>query len=93
MNAYLLSFSDDLGTREAVKNALNQTTGVIQWRYDMTNAFYFTSNLSAEELYVNFKSNINSDGKFIITQITPNTQGWITEDSWFLINNKKLNKV
>jgi len=86
--AYLLAFSNDLGTTESVKACLETMPEVLTWRYDMTNAFYIISECSADLLCGSFKSRIKSNGRFIISEIGANKQGWLTEGSWHLINNK-----
>ncbi|MBI4370953.1 MAG: hypothetical protein HY552_01510 [Elusimicrobia bacterium] len=84
---YLLSFSDGLGTMESVKKYLNAIPEIKHWRYDMTNAFYIVSESSAETLFEKIHAQ-NGTGKFIIVEIGENRQGWITADSWYLIQNK-----
>lgn len=87
--AYLLAFSDDLGTREQVKNHLDTMPSVITWRYDMTNAFYILSNDSADTICSQLQERINSKGRFIITELSENCQGWLTGASWYLVSHKE----
>ena len=87
--AYLLAFSDDLGTRDKVKKCLDNMPSVITWRYDMTNAFYIISEQSAEIIAKELRERINSDGRFIVTELGDNKQGWLTQDSWYLMAQKE----
>ncbi|MDD4183682.1 MAG: hypothetical protein PHT53_07710 [Candidatus Omnitrophica bacterium] len=88
--AYLLAFSDSLGTREEVKNCVKNFPG-ITWRYDMSNAFYIISEENANQISTRIQNYFGKNGRFIVTEISDlNKQGWLTKDSWFLINNKKL---
>ena len=90
---YILVFSNNLGSIETVKNCINAMPDLIMaWRYDMSNAIYFTSNKSADELSKAFKSRINNNGRFIILEITNNKQGWLPEDTWYFLDNKTLKK-
>ncbi len=89
MKTYLLAFSDDLGTQEEIKNCIDSMPLVYTWRYDMTNAFYIISEASAVELYSQFRENINSSGRYIITEVGKNKQGWLTKDSWYLMRHKQ----
>jgi len=88
--AYLLAYEDDLGTREQLKECFNTGGHVLFWRYDIQNAFYIISCSSAEDIYNHIKKYFNNAGKFIITEISSNSYGWLTKDSWYLIENKKL---
>jgi len=87
---YLLAFSDDFGSREDIKTCIESMPSVEIWRYDMTNAFYLVSEKSANELSNELKSKTKSDGRFVITEFSENLQGWLTEESWYLIKNKTI---
>ncbi|HXT62914.1 MAG TPA: hypothetical protein VN696_07755 [Pyrinomonadaceae bacterium] len=85
---YLLAYSMTLGTQEEVIACLNTIPGLL-WRSDMTNSFYLISEKSAEELVAAIRKCREGKGRFLITEIHPqNKQGWLTPDTWYLINNK-----
>ena len=86
--AYLFVYSNDLGTREIVKNAVDSIESIILWRYDLPNSFYLISTSSAIELSKTIRMKLG-DKRFIITEISSNKQGWLPQKSWHLINNKK----
>ena len=48
--AYLLVYSNSLGTREKVKNVLDKSSKVIHWRYDLPNSFYIISENTATQI-------------------------------------------
>lgn len=86
--AYLLAFSDDLGTRDQIKECIDKMPSVTTWRYDMTNAFYIISDATADTIANELRQQIANGGRFIVTELADNKQGWLTEDSWYLMNNK-----
>lgn len=87
--AYLLVFSENFGIQEQVKNCLNNSNSILIWRYDMANAFYLISHLNAVEIARELRSNFPS-GRFIVSEITSNSYGWLTKGSWHLIQHKEL---
>lgn len=86
--AYLLVYSDSLGSRNAVKECLSAIESVITWRYDMPNCFYIISERTAAEIYIEIKGYLGN-GRFLITEISDNRQGRLTRDSWNFIKFKK----
>lgn len=88
MKSYLLVYDTAFGSRDEVKALLN-IPEVTHWRYDMPNCFYLVSALSAEELVDGLRKRNGDKGKFLISEISGNVQGYLTPASWYLINNKK----
>lgn len=88
--AYLLAYSDDVGSREVVKGYLNSMSEVTHWRYDMPHTFYVISEASAQALSDRFRELGGSKGRFVFVEFTDNHQGWLTKASWHLINHKRL---
>ena len=86
--SYLLVYSDSLGTRDQVKNCLSDIEEVTTWRYDMPNSFYVISDYSADEVARAIRENLGK-GRFLLTEISSNKQGWLPNETWYLINNKK----
>lgn len=87
--AYLFAYNDDFGTREAVKSLLNAIPEITHWRYDMPHCFYVISEASAETLATRFRALSGPKGMFLFTEFRGNEQGWLTNESWHLINNKE----
>jgi len=86
--AYILVYSDNLGSRAQVKECIDNISEVITWRCDMPNSFYLISENSANEI-ASAIHNYTGKTKFLVTEITSNKQGWLSKDTWYLINNKK----
>ncbi|HED07288.1 MAG TPA: hypothetical protein ENI57_04135 [Ignavibacteria bacterium] len=85
--AYILVYSDVLGTREEVKKCMDSIPQVDTWRYDLPNSFYIISEYSADEI-ARAINNFTGKTNFIVSEITSNKQGWLSEETWYLINNK-----
>jgi hypothetical protein len=83
---YLLIYSDRLGTREDIKEFLDERSEILNWRYDLPQTFYLVSNLSAEELYEIVQSYNQERGLFLISEVGDNTQGWLPKKTWMLLN-------
>jgi hypothetical protein len=88
--AYLLAFSPSVGTQAEISAALKQLLGslVIHWRYDMPAAYYIISTARAAELARGLRQILGDKGRFIVTEITDNSFGWLTRESWQLIRTK-----
>ena len=84
--AYLFVYAADLGDREDVKDHLDDLPEVLHWRCDLPNAFYLVSDVSADELASKIRPLGN--GRFIVTEIPANSQGWLTRRSWEIIKKK-----
>ena len=84
--AYLFVYAADLGEREDVKDHLNDLPELLHWRYDLPNAFYLVSDVSAKELANKIRPLGN--GPFIVTEIPENSQGWLSRRSWEIITKK-----
>lgn len=87
--SYLLAFSDSLGSQEKVKACLDKLSEVEYWRFDMPYAFYIISDKSASTIASAVRAELG-DGRFLITEISSNKQGWLPKASWTFINDKKL---
>lgn len=93
--SYLLVFNGLLGNREQVKNLLESMPQISSWRTDLPNAFYIISSDDANTLAyalrdIAAKQGLGVNARFIIAEMNDNKQGWLTPESWYLINNKEL---
>jgi hypothetical protein len=86
-HAYILVYSDILGTREEVTKCMDSISQVLTWRYDMPNSFYIISDNSADEI-ARAINKFTGKTNFLVSEITSNKQGWLSEETWYLINNK-----
>jgi hypothetical protein len=85
--AYLLVYSDQLGSREDVKRCLEGMSEVITWRYDLPHAYYIISIEEANTLAKIIRDRMGK-GRFIILEVTSNKGGWLPGESWYLLNQK-----
>lgn len=86
--AYIFVYSNNLGTRESIKNTIDSMKEIIDWRYDLPNSFYLISEKSATDLANQIRA-ILGDKRFIITEISSNKQGWLQPTTWHFINKKE----
>lgn len=87
--AYLFVYSDQLGTRDEVKSILDRISHVITWRYELPNSFYLISEADAGTLSKEIRRLAENTGRFIVAETSDNKQGWLTEESWYLLNYKQ----
>lgn len=86
--SYLLVYSGTMGDRETLKNALNGLHMIEKWRYDLPNCFYLVSKHSARQISEELRELLSNKGRFIVSEIPPNSYGWLSDGSWHLIQNK-----
>ncbi len=86
---YLLAYSDALGTREQVKDALNSMSIIETWRYDIPNMFYLVSESAASDISDAIYTALGS-GRFVISEIGANYSGRGVKDTWYFIRNKRV---
>ena len=87
--SYLLSYSDATGKQEQVRDYLDKIPEITHWRYDLPHAFYLVSTANAKTLAIKFQQLAGDKALFIITEITDNSWGWLTPESWHLIQHKE----
>jgi len=90
--AYLLVYSDSLGSRDQVKDCVDSIRKIIYWRYDMPNCFYLISEYDADEISESIREYSGNKGRFIVVEVTDNKQGWLPSKTWYLLNNKMHKK-
>lgn len=86
--AYLFVYSNRLGNRNQVRDFIDGRSEILHWRFDLPNSFYLITRLSADELYDIIQKFNNNRGTFIICEVGENTQGWLPEEAWDLLNDK-----
>jgi hypothetical protein len=88
---YLFVYNDLFGTREQVKQYINSIPQISHWRFDLPNCFYIVSEYDSNTLANFFMNLTGRRGFFILAEIVPsNSQGLLSEGSWYLINNKNF---
>lgn len=90
--AYLLIYDHEVGTREEVREFLDEQPEILHWRYDLPNTFYLISDLSAEDLYEIFQNFNREHGRFLVSEVGSNSQGWLPRKTWTLLNEKRYAK-
>ena len=86
---FLLTYDDNLGTREQIKQALNNNNLVMTWRYDLPHCFYIVSESSARILAESIRKYF-PDGRLLVTRADDDYWGWNNEDTWFMFRNKYI---
>lgn len=86
---YLLVHNRRFGTREEVKACVDSLPEITAWRTEIPNSFYLVSEKSANELVPLLRQCRGEKGKFLITEITKNRQGWLSPDSWVFMRQEK----
>ena len=88
--AYLLVYSSTLGTYDEVKACLNQIPEVLTWRKDLPSSFYLISETDATTLARLIRECRGKKGRFLVTELVDNSNGWLPNASWYLMQNKRL---
>ena len=86
--AYLLSFNEIFGDNKSVSETLDQMYMVEKWRYDMRNTIYIISEHSAKEIARTIREK-RANGIFLVSEVSANAYGWLTKESWHLIQTKE----
>jgi hypothetical protein len=88
---YLLIYGRVLGTRDEVKACLDAIPEIIEWRTEFPNSFYIISEKEAVDLVPLIKQcrGDNEKAGFLLTEIGPNRQGWLSPGSWPFIRQEK----
>ena len=87
--SYLFIYDELVGMREEVQNVINKMNKVYTWRYDIPNCFYIISDYSAKEIYDEFVTINGIKGRFMFIETSPNRQGQMLPDTWYLLTNKE----
>ena len=87
--AYLIVFSDKLGTRDDVQNFLDSLPEVIYWYSCIPMCVFFTSTLPAQSLAEKVMEQFGSSlgQRFLITEVHHDRQGWLPKQAWHLFQN------
>lgn len=89
-HAYLFIYNDDAGVREEIRGYIDKLPEILNWRCDMPHAFYLVSECSAREIAEKIRAFTGDDGRFLISEVTGNKQGWLPKRTWRLLNEKPL---
>ena len=86
--AYLLIYSSGVGTREEIRDYIDNLPEILNWRYDVPNAFYLISESDADEIANRILHFSKGDGRFLVTEVVENSQGWLPRGAWRFLNEK-----
>lgn len=87
--AYLLIYDHEVGAREEVREFLDEQPKILDWRYDLPNTFYLISDLSAEGLYEIFQNFNQEHGRFLVSEVSSNRQGWLPRKTWKFLDEER----
>ena len=87
---YVLIYSDNYATRDQIKEWANKSTVIHTWRYDLPNCIYLVSDKSAAEIDKAIEDTFGRRGRYLITEITENRQGFLPMDTWHLFSHKEI---
>lgn len=89
--AYIFVYNPSLGSREEVKKFVEDCKLIKVWRFELEGCFFLVSEASANEICEELHKHFGEGkGKFIISEMSENSQGWLAERSWTIINEKRL---
>ena len=86
--AYLLIYSSGVGVREDVCDFIDSQPEILNWWYDIPHAFYLISDSDADEIAELILEFTGGDGRFLITEIAENSQGWMQRGAWQFLSEK-----
>ena len=86
--AYLLIYSGGVGTREEIRDYIDNLPEILNWRYDVPHAFYLVSESTAEEITDLILRFSRGEGRFLVTEVVENSQGWLPRGAWRFLNEK-----
>jgi len=84
---FLLTYGDEVGTREQVKAALDRNPFVFTWRYDLPHSFYLVADVDAKQLATSIREML-PNGRFVVTLADQDYWGWNSDETWYLFTNK-----
>lgn len=84
---FLLTYGDEVGTREEVKAALDRNPLVITWRYDLPHSFYLVADVGAKQLATSIRESL-PNGRFVVTLADQDYWGWNSDETWYLFEKK-----
>lgn len=85
MKVYLMVFGGEGVDRETITRVLNETSEITDWRSDLPFCFYLHSTSEASTLSDTLKYRIGGTNRLFLTEITDNSDGFITRDSWYFL--------
>lgn len=85
---YLLLYDDRFGTRDEVREWVDSIDLITDWRIELPHCMFLISESSAEEIYDKLTEAMDKKGTLLIVEYSQNSQGWLTDKSWHLLEKK-----
>lgn len=87
--AYIILFNDELGTRKAVQDFLDNEPQVTYWLSCMPNCVFFTSSLTADQMAKKVRSKFGTGNgqRFLVVEAHKDRQGWLPKKAWHMFRN------
>jgi hypothetical protein len=85
--AYLLVFSDDVGTTKDVHDFVDSHPSIVNWYRWMPNSFVLVSPLTAKTLSDSFHEKFK--GRFVIMDTDTDRNGWLPKEVWDLMKRPR----
>ncbi len=86
---YLLIYNNLLES-SLIKEWANRSELVTTWRTDLPNCFYLVSEASARALSNELRARTGKQGRYLISEVSENRQGFLPPETWYLFKNKQL---
>ena len=87
--AYVILFNDELGSRSAVQEFLDNVPEVTYWYGCMPNSVFFASTLTAGGIASKVRTAFGTGGgkRFLVVEVHNDRQGWLPKSAWHLFRN------
>ena len=87
--SYLFAHSSKLGASDEIKKFLSKNTLIDGWRTEINNVYFIVSSYNATEISSRIQRRFKeSDATFIVSEFSDNSQGWLSERAWELLEYK-----
>jgi len=91
LRTYIFVYGNAMGSREEIKQYLDSIPEIKIWRYELPNCFFIISKEGARFISDEIKKNKHGDESFLITEIhSSNYWGWLTDESWHIIQHQEV---
>lgn len=89
MKSYIFAHSSKLGSNDEVRNFLTKSKMIRAWRREIGNVYFILSPRSASEICNSIHRRFEGrDAKYIVSEFSTNSQGWLSERAWELLEYK-----
>ena len=86
---YILLYSDDAGTREQMRDAVDACPLIYTWRYELPNSFFIVSESNATLIAMSLRG-MRPAGQIIVAEVGPDYWGYSSSATWYLFANKEI---